>query len=92
MGRGAWRAIVHGMIELDRTDQLTHTHTHTHMHTHTHPYSITKESTIKFDQYQRHKEATEAQSSPDYITHLSGRKASSLAYTHDQMGRSLFNR
>ena len=85
MDRGAWWAIVLGMAESDRNEQLTHTHTY--------PYSITRESTIKFDQYQRHKEATEAQGSLDcYITHLSGPKASPLTHTHDHMGRSLFNR
>ena len=30
MDRGAWRATVHGVSELDMTEQLTHTHTHTH--------------------------------------------------------------
>ena len=33
MYRGAWQATVHGITELDRTEQLTHTHTHTHTHT-----------------------------------------------------------
>ena len=36
MDRGARRAIVDGVAELDMTEQLTHTHTHTHVHTHTH--------------------------------------------------------
>ena len=35
MDRGAWQAIVHGITELDMTEQLiVHTHTHTHTHTH----------------------------------------------------------
>ena len=30
MGREAWWAVVHGLAELDMTEQLTHTHTHRH--------------------------------------------------------------
>ena len=30
MDKGAWRAIVHGVTELDLAEQLIHTHTHTH--------------------------------------------------------------
>ena len=93
MDRGAWRAIVHGIAESDRIEQLTHTYTHTHTNKHTYPYSITRESTITFNQYQRNKEATEAQGSLDcYITQLSGPRASPLACTHDHMGRALINR
>ena len=33
MNRRAWRVTVHGVIESDMTEQLTHTHTHTHTHT-----------------------------------------------------------
>ena len=33
MDKGAWRAIVHGVTELDLAEQLIHTHTHTHTHT-----------------------------------------------------------
>ena len=30
MDRGAWRATVHGTVESNMTQGLTHTHTHTH--------------------------------------------------------------
>ena len=33
MNRGAWRATVHGLAELDMTERLTHTGTNTHRHT-----------------------------------------------------------
>ena len=51
MDRGAWRAIVHGVAELDMIEQLrrmcAHTHTqahactrtHTHMYTHAHAHT-----------------------------------------------------
>ena len=29
MDRGAWQATVHGVTDIDTTEQLTHTHTHT---------------------------------------------------------------
>ena len=35
MDRGAWWAIVPGIVESDATEQLLHTYTHTHTHTHT---------------------------------------------------------
>ena len=38
MDRGAWWAIVPGIVESDATEQLLYTHTHTHIHTHTHTY------------------------------------------------------
>ena len=33
LDRGVWWATVHGVVELDTTERLTHTHTHTHTHT-----------------------------------------------------------
>ena len=35
MDRGAWRATVHRVAELDTTEATEHVHTHTHTHTHT---------------------------------------------------------
>ena len=35
MDRGAWQATVHGVTDIDTTEQLTHTYIHTHTHTHT---------------------------------------------------------
>ena len=42
MDRGAWWAIVHGVAELNMTEQqtLTHTLSHTHTHTHTHTHRV----------------------------------------------------
>ena len=34
--RGAWRATVREVAELDMTEQLSLSHTHTHTHTHKH--------------------------------------------------------
>ena len=38
MGRGAWKATVHGVAESDTAE--LNTHTHTHAHTHTHIYTL----------------------------------------------------
>ena len=45
MDRGAWRATVHGITELDTTEATYHAcagaraRAHTHTHTHTHPHT-----------------------------------------------------
>ena len=39
MDRGAWRATVHRVAELDTTEATERARAHTHTHTHTHNYS-----------------------------------------------------
>ena len=35
MDRGAWQAMVHGVVEESDMTERARTHTHTHTHTHT---------------------------------------------------------
>ena len=47
IGRGAWRAPVHRVIESDKTERVraqVHTHTHTHTHTDAHSPDLQEET------------------------------------------------
>ena len=51
MDRGAWRATVHRVAELDTTEATEHVHTHTHTHTHNYSSGTSSVFTLLYKQH-----------------------------------------